>query len=196
VVAGFATGVAHGDGRYDVRDLDAHDWIEVYFQGYGWVAFNPTPGAAAADVSRNLDLLPTPSDRAAARGASRQWTLGALVGALALAVVMTARRPRRRQAHTAELLARLARRAGARVEPSSTLADLRDQLAVRLGPRTAALAAAAERARYAPPASADPADVPPRRARVLRALVGDVGLARTARLLVRPGARDPSRRRA
>jgi transglutaminase-like putative cysteine protease len=193
VVAGFATGVAHGDGRYDVRDLDAHDWIEVYFQGYGWVAFNPTPDAAAADVSRSLDLLPTGSGRAPERGPSRRWTLGALVGALALAVVMTACRPRRRDADTGELLARLARRAGASVEPSTTLAELRDDLAVRLGPRTAALAAAAERARYGRPA---PADAPPRRARILSALVSDVRLAKTARLLVLPAARDPSRRQA
>ncbi|HZB48794.1 MAG TPA: transglutaminase-like domain-containing protein, partial [Mycobacteriales bacterium] len=38
VVVGFATGVPGPDGRFNVRDTDAHAWIEVYFQGYGWVA--------------------------------------------------------------------------------------------------------------------------------------------------------------
>jgi hypothetical protein len=200
VVAGFATGVPHGAGRFDVRDLDAHDWIEVYFQGYGWVPFNPTPGAAAADVAPTLDLLPSSGGRALARGSFRHWPLAALAalaalagGAPALGVAMTARRRRRERAHTADVLARLGRRAGARVEPSSTLAELRDELAVRLGPRTAALAAAAERARYAP---AGPADASPRRAGVVRALVSDVGLARAARLLVLPGSRGPSRTRS
>lgn len=93
-------GWAHGDGRFDVRDRDAHDWIEVYFQGYGWVAFNPTPGAAAADVSPTLDLLHVPSARVPARGSPRHWTLGALVSPLALAVVMSARRRHRERAHT------------------------------------------------------------------------------------------------
>src|SRR5581483_6075319 len=46
VVAGFATGESDGAGHYRVRDLDAHAWIEVYFPGYGWIPFNPTPGEA------------------------------------------------------------------------------------------------------------------------------------------------------
>jgi protein-glutamine gamma-glutamyltransferase len=33
VVAGFATGTRQRDGRFEVRDVDAHSWIEVYFQG-------------------------------------------------------------------------------------------------------------------------------------------------------------------
>jgi protein-glutamine gamma-glutamyltransferase len=62
VVAGFATGVRQGDGRFEVRDVDAHAWIEVYFQGYGWVAFNPTPAAAQAQIPHPLDpLAPAPA---------------------------------------------------------------------------------------------------------------------------------------
>jgi protein-glutamine gamma-glutamyltransferase len=28
---------------YQVRETDAHAWVEVYFSGTGWVPFNPTP---------------------------------------------------------------------------------------------------------------------------------------------------------
>jgi hypothetical protein len=120
--------------------------------------------------------------------------LGALAAALTLALVLVlALGLRRRQpARPAALLVTLARRAGARVEPSSTLRELADMLAGRVGPRTAALATAAERVRYAPPAPA----VPARRAAVVRALVADVGLVRAVALLVAPRPRARSRRRA
>lgn len=31
-------------GLYKVRNADAHSWLEIYFEGYGWIAFEPTPG--------------------------------------------------------------------------------------------------------------------------------------------------------
>jgi protein-glutamine gamma-glutamyltransferase len=47
VAAGFSPGTPkHGGGRYTVRDFDAHAWVEVYFNGIGWVAFDPTPAVA------------------------------------------------------------------------------------------------------------------------------------------------------
>ena len=194
VVAGFATGVPDGHGGFDVRDLDAHEWIEVYFQGYGWVPFNPTPPAAPADVPRALDLLPPASTGTVGRTPRRDRTVGALLIALALVGVSVARRRRRReQPQAGDVLARLARRAGARIEPSSTLGELREQLAARLGPSTSALAAAAERARYA---RRPPGSVGPSRAQIVRALVSDLGLARAALLLVRPVRRDASHTRA
>jgi transglutaminase-like putative cysteine protease len=50
VAAGFTPGSYDRDSReYKVRDLDAHDWVEVYFAGIGWVPFDPTPPVAPAE---------------------------------------------------------------------------------------------------------------------------------------------------
>lgn len=35
-----------GAGTYTVRNADAHSWVEVYFEGYGWIPFEPTSGFA------------------------------------------------------------------------------------------------------------------------------------------------------
>ena len=50
VVSGFAPGARDAEsGAYEVRDFDAHSWVEVYFRGIGWVTFDPTPGVAPAE---------------------------------------------------------------------------------------------------------------------------------------------------
>ncbi|MBH5317026.1 transglutaminase domain-containing protein [Paenibacillus sp. GSMTC-2017] len=33
-----------GAGTYTVRNSDAHSWVEIYFEGYGWIPFEPTAG--------------------------------------------------------------------------------------------------------------------------------------------------------
>jgi len=48
IPARVATGYVPGEynpftGLYDVRASDAHAWVEVYFPGYGWTTFDPTP---------------------------------------------------------------------------------------------------------------------------------------------------------
>jgi protein-glutamine gamma-glutamyltransferase len=48
VPARYATGFAPGEynpiaGDYIIRGSDAHAWVEVYFPGYGWLTFDPTP---------------------------------------------------------------------------------------------------------------------------------------------------------
>ena len=48
VVAGFQQGEWNPYGRYFmVRLSDAHAWVEVYLDGRGWVAFDPSPRAEA-----------------------------------------------------------------------------------------------------------------------------------------------------
>lgn len=37
-------------GTYTVRNSDAHSWVEVYFEGFGWIPFEPTAGFALPNV--------------------------------------------------------------------------------------------------------------------------------------------------
>jgi hypothetical protein len=39
-------------GGYLVRQMDAHMWLEVYFPGYGWVTFDPSPPERQAQPTR------------------------------------------------------------------------------------------------------------------------------------------------
>jgi hypothetical protein len=42
VGAGFISGTLE-HGTWVVTDHDAHTWVEVWFKGYGWLPFDPTP---------------------------------------------------------------------------------------------------------------------------------------------------------
>ncbi len=46
LVSGYATGQFNSDKAvYEVRQNVAHTWVEVYFPGYGWQRFEPTPAS-------------------------------------------------------------------------------------------------------------------------------------------------------
>jgi hypothetical protein len=45
VGAGFTSGIFDRDRRvWNVNDRNAHTWVEVWFDGFGWLPFDPTPG--------------------------------------------------------------------------------------------------------------------------------------------------------
>jgi transglutaminase-like putative cysteine protease len=45
VAAGFTSGRYDQEtGEWTVTDHDAHTWVEVWFRGFGWLPFDPTPG--------------------------------------------------------------------------------------------------------------------------------------------------------
>lgn len=50
VVVGFLPGSSPNGRDRIVRASDAHAWPELYFEGVGWVRFEPTPGQRAASV--------------------------------------------------------------------------------------------------------------------------------------------------
>ena len=47
MTTGYTTGnLADGSHIYVVTDRHSHGWTEVFFPGYGWIPFEPTPGRA------------------------------------------------------------------------------------------------------------------------------------------------------
>ena len=49
VSVGFSPGTNLGNGSYSVLGKNAHAWPEVWFDGLGWVPFEPTPGRGSPD---------------------------------------------------------------------------------------------------------------------------------------------------
>jgi transglutaminase-like putative cysteine protease len=54
VAVGFRSAGADGD-TYLVNSRGAHAWVEVFFPGYGWLPFEPTPGRAIPGESPPSD---------------------------------------------------------------------------------------------------------------------------------------------
>ncbi len=55
VAVGFTPGELDPETRtFTVTTNDAHAWVEVYFPGYGWLAFEPTPGRRNPVAERYL----------------------------------------------------------------------------------------------------------------------------------------------
>jgi hypothetical protein len=51
MAVGFFPTDEREDSEYLYRELNAHAWPEVYFEGYGWIAFEPTSGRAEINRS-------------------------------------------------------------------------------------------------------------------------------------------------
>jgi transglutaminase-like putative cysteine protease len=65
VAEGFTSGTYDGaSGTWTVTDHDAHAWVEVWFKGFGWLPFDPTPGRGS--LSAPYSASSTSFDPAAA----------------------------------------------------------------------------------------------------------------------------------
>lgn len=65
VVVGFAPSVPNAGAAVEVRGEDITAWVEVPFEGFGWVAFDPTPEQTDAPV--NTAVQPQTKPRAQVR---------------------------------------------------------------------------------------------------------------------------------
>ena len=69
VVEGYTTGALDPNtGKYVVKELDAHAWVEAYFPTYGWIEFEPTPSQAPflrldSDITGGGNLPGDPGDQ-------------------------------------------------------------------------------------------------------------------------------------
>ncbi|MFQ7301450.1 MAG: transglutaminase-like domain-containing protein, partial [Beduini sp.] len=48
------------DGTALVRDNQAHAWVEVYFQNFGWIPFDVTPPATYAPIENEEEVITDP----------------------------------------------------------------------------------------------------------------------------------------
>jgi transglutaminase-like putative cysteine protease len=65
VAVGYTAGARQANGTYKVTTADAHAWPELYFQGAGWLRFEPTPGGANG---QGTAVAPVYAGQAAAPG--------------------------------------------------------------------------------------------------------------------------------
>lgn len=62
VAVGYTPGILGADGWYSIRGKNAHAWPELWFDGIGWVAFEPTPGRGAPGAEGYTDVPPEQDD--------------------------------------------------------------------------------------------------------------------------------------
>jgi protein-glutamine gamma-glutamyltransferase len=71
VVVGFAGGTYDPTQRvWNITDREAHAWVEVWFKGYGWLPFDPTPPAPGAAPRQTQAGLQAPGNGAAGAASS------------------------------------------------------------------------------------------------------------------------------
>jgi transglutaminase-like putative cysteine protease len=101
LASGYAQGTYdHDTDRWVVTEKDGHSWVEVYFEGIGWVEFEPTAGlpALVRAGGENLTGLAVPPlpPRPVRWWQRVPWGLAVLAGAflLLMALVVWIWRPR------------------------------------------------------------------------------------------------------
>ena len=58
VAVGFTPGLLQPDGTRSVLGRNAHAWPEVWFDQFGWVSFEPTPGRGAPGAESHTGVAP------------------------------------------------------------------------------------------------------------------------------------------
>jgi transglutaminase-like putative cysteine protease len=99
IAIGYQAGTARDDGTYLVQSKNAHAWVEVFFEGYGWLQFEPTPGHGThpnAEVGTYLNpARGTPNPEGRPGGATGATGIGGGSGAECVAAANLS--PRERQ---------------------------------------------------------------------------------------------------
>jgi transglutaminase-like putative cysteine protease len=74
VAVGFAPGTPQADGSVSVGLKDAHAWPELYFEGVGWVRFEPTPtrGTTPSYTVSDTSGSSVPDETLPSKGASTE----------------------------------------------------------------------------------------------------------------------------
>ncbi len=62
VAVGYTQGIQQPDGSFKVYGMHAHAWPEVWFDDYGWVLFEPTPGRGAPGHESTTGVTPDQTD--------------------------------------------------------------------------------------------------------------------------------------
>ena len=208
IAAGFSPGTFDTNtGEYRVRDYDAHSWVEVWFQGIGWVPFDPTPIAAparaqgddaAASAARGgpgdrvirRDIFAGSSDDGALDdGGTGPWLWLAVAAGLGLAggAVLfwrQARRPPGTLGPEVDYLVGVMTRFGFTVPAGATLLSLEERIRRVAGPGPASYVAALRRRRYGPEGGRSPTARERRELRRALARVAGAGPLRRARTSV------------
>jgi transglutaminase-like putative cysteine protease len=155
LAAGFIEGVYDFEDRaYLVRQKDGHSWPEVYFPGWGWIAFEPTGAETVVAFPEEVPLpdLPLPGPPGPpARIVRSRWRIigvGAGVGLpvwLILVLLVRRRQRRERLVVTVPLVWGWMERAGTRLglPPDPTLTS--QEYATMLGTELRARAGRAQR---------------------------------------------------
>jgi transglutaminase-like putative cysteine protease len=72
VAMGYTAGTQVSDGSWVVRSGDAHAWPELFFDGVGWVRFEPTPAGVAGQGTASVPSYALPAATSGGSGSGGQ----------------------------------------------------------------------------------------------------------------------------